>query len=89
MDTLKAIRPITEVKRDLMKLLKELQRCGGMVAITKDGRAAGVLMSMEEYEGLMETIDILQDRILLRSLHQALKEYRQGKLYSHRQVFGE
>lgn len=83
------ILPVTQVKRDLMKLLKDLQGRGGVVAITKDGKAAGVLMSAEHYEGLLETIEILQDQPLLRSLRKALQERKSGKLYSDAEVFAE
>lgn len=79
--------PVTEVKRELMKLLKILQSKGGIFAITKDGRAAGILMSPEEYEGLIETIEILQDRTLTRSIKKALKELRRGQLHSEKEVF--
>lgn len=82
------ILPVTQVKRELMKLLKTLQNRGGAIAITKDGRAAGVLMSSEDYEGMIETLEILQDRPLVRSLNRALKQTREGKTYSHHDVFG-
>lgn len=81
------ILPVTQVKRELMKLLKGLEARGGVVAITRDGRAAGILMSAEEYEGLLETVEILHDRGLLRSLHRALRESPAGKVYSHKEVF--
>lgn len=81
------ILPVTQVKRELMKLLKTLHNQGGIVAITKDGRAAGILMSPEEYEGLLETIEILHDPALLRSLRRALKEGQQGKWHTHHEVF--
>lgn len=83
------ILPVTQVKRELMKLLKTLQHRGGVVAITKDGRAAGILMSPEEYEGLLETVEILHDTRLLRSLHRALQQARAGKWFSHDEVFAD
>ncbi len=81
------ILPVTQVKKELMQLLKRLQKQGGTVAITKDGSAAGILMGLEDYEGLMETLEILQDRSLMKSLTKALREHRQGKYHSHREVF--
>lgn len=83
------ILPITQVKRELMSLLKNLGHTGGVIAITKDGKATGVLMSAEEYEGLLETIEILHDQSMIRSLHKALKELRSEKSYTHKEVFGE
>lgn len=81
------ILPVTQVKRDLMKLLRSLHAKGGIYTITKDGRAAGILMSPEAYEGLLETIEIIQDRTLLRSLRRAIKQLQEGKTYTEKEVF--
>lgn len=81
------ILPVTEVKRELMRLLKRMQARGGIVAITKDGRAAGILMSPEDYEGLLESLEILEDTSLIRSLNKALKQSQQGRKHSHKDVF--
>lgn len=83
------ILPVTQVKRELMRLLKDLQSRGGVVAITKDGKAAGILMSPEHYEGLLETVEVMQDQPLLRSLRKALQQRRTGKLHTHDEVFGQ
>ena len=70
-----------------MKLLKSLQARGGIYTITRDGRAAGILMSPEAYDGLLETIEIIQDRTLLRSLRRAMKQLQAGKTYTEQEVF--
>jgi PHD/YefM family antitoxin component YafN of YafNO toxin-antitoxin module len=57
--------------------------------ITKDGKAAAVLMSPEEYEGLMETIEILSDKKLMRQLRKSDLDFRKGATYTHEQVFKE
>jgi antitoxin YefM len=87
--TPKNILPVTTVKKDLMKLLNKMQADHETLVITKDGKAAGVLMSAEEYEGLLETIEILGDRKLLRSLARADEEFRKGRTLTHVQVFGK
>lgn len=80
---------MTSVKRNLMKLLKKVQEEGSPLVITKDGRTAGVLMSGEDYEGLMETLEILSDKQLVRQLKKADEDFRKGRFYSHEQVFKE
>lgn len=85
----KNILPVTTVKRNLMKLLKKVEEEGNPLVITKDGRTAGVLMSGEEYEGLMETLEILSDKQLLKQLKKADEDFRKGRLYTHEQVFKE
>lgn len=89
MITTDKILPVTEAKRELMRLLKTLHHRGGVYTITKDGRAAGILMSPEVYEGLLETIEIMEERPLLRSLNRALRQIQRGETHSEKEVFGE
>ncbi len=81
--------PVTSLKRNLMKLLKKVGEEGDSLLITKDGKAAGLLMSIEEYEGLLETLQVLSDNPLMRSLKKADKDFRKGRTYTHAQVFSK
>jgi prevent-host-death family protein len=83
------ILPITEVKRELLPLIKKIQRLQESIAITRNGRPAAVLLSMDEYEGLLETIEILSNPRLLKLLRKSKKELDRGKLVAHREVWGE
>ena len=85
----KNILPVTTVKKDLLKLLKQVQEGGDHFVITRDGKAAGILMSSEEYEGLLETLEILSDKKLLRQLRKAEDDFRKGRTFTHEQVFDE
>lgn len=83
----KNILPVTAVKRDLMKILKKVSKAGDLFVITKDGKAEGILMSTDEYEGLLETLEILSDKKLLRSLQRAEDDFRKNRIFTHHQVF--
>ncbi len=85
----KNILPVTTVKKNLLQLLRQLQEQNDPFIITKDGKAAGVLMSPEEYEGLLETLEILSDKKLLKLLRRAEVDFQKGRSYSHEQVFKE
>lgn len=89
MIALKNILPITTVKRDLMKLISNLKLLASPLVITRDGKAEGVLMSAEEYESLMETLDVLSDKDLVRNLKKSRKDFEKGKHHSHAEVFKE
>ncbi len=89
MINIKNILPITTVKRDLMKLLKRAKTDGSTFLITKDGRAEAVLMSAEEYEGMLETMEILKDKKLLKQLLKAQDDIKHGRVYTHEEVFGK
>lgn len=82
------ILPITEVKRDLLALVKKVERLREAVAITRQGKPTAVLVSLDEYEGLIETLEILSDRSLVRLLKKSKKELEKGRFYSHREVWG-
>lgn len=89
MITPRNILPVTSVKRNLMKLLKKVEGGGDPLVITREGKAAGILMSAEDYEGLMETLDILQDKSLMKSLKRSRQDFAKKRVYSHEQVFKE
>ena len=86
---LKNILPVTTVKRNLMKLLNELQGGDSHVIITKDGKASGVLMSADEYEGLLETLAIMSNKETMRALKKSKEDIKHGRVYSHEDVFGK
>ena len=86
---LKNILPVTTVKRDLMKLLKRAKNEGATFFITKDGKAEGVLMSTEEYEGLLETMEILSNKKTMAELRKAKKDIEEGRTFTIEEVFGK
>ncbi len=85
----KNILPVTTVKKDLMNLLKQVQKDKDPLVITKDGKAAGVLLSTDEYENLIETLEILSDKSLMKSLKKSGEDFSKKRVYSHQQVFKE
>ncbi len=56
-------------------------------AITQRGKVEGVLLSIEEYESLIETLEILSDRELVKSIERGLKDVKTGRVYPHKDVF--
>ena len=81
--------PITEAKGRLLDLVRDLKDKDDVVAITKNGVPAAVLLSVEKFEGLLETIDILSDDKVMKSLRRSLSEARAGKWVRHEKVLGK
>lgn len=79
--------PISEVKTRLLDLVRELQTKDDVIAITKNGVPAAVLLSPERFEGLLETIDILSDEKAMASLRRSRREARAGKWIGVEKVF--
>ena len=80
---------LSEAKARLSEIMKEVVETRGMVTITKGGTAAGVLLSTEEYESLIETLEILSDPQFMTALKQAEREAGKGKLLSHEEIWSE
>lgn len=71
--------PLADVKNRLSEVVERLEREHGRVIITKHGRPAAVVMSIEDLEGLEETLDILSDPALMRRIKKAEAEMAAGQ----------
>ena len=79
--------PLSEAKTHLARLLTGVEKLGEGVTITRSGRPAGVLLSIEEYEGLLETLDILADSKLMASLRRGLRDAEKGRVVGDDEVW--
>ncbi|MBI4676317.1 MAG: type II toxin-antitoxin system Phd/YefM family antitoxin [Elusimicrobia bacterium] len=70
---LKALRP------GLPKVANAVATRFDRYIVTKRGHPVMVLMNPEDFEGLLETIEILSDRAAIRRIKQARKEAKAGK----------
>jgi PHD/YefM family antitoxin component YafN of YafNO toxin-antitoxin module len=59
------------------------------VAVTKNGIPVSVLMSAGRYKGLLETIEILAERSVVKALARASKEFQTGQVMSHAEAWAE
>jgi antitoxin YefM len=80
--------PITKAKNRLLDLIRDFEAKDDVVAITKNGVPAAVLLSVERFEGLLETIDVLSDEKAMASLRRSIRQARAGRWSSHEKVFG-
>ncbi|MCK7500723.1 MAG: hypothetical protein MZW92_68810 [Comamonadaceae bacterium] len=47
------------------------------------------MLSVEEHDTLIETLDILSDREFMASIDRGLADEKAGRLYAHDEVFPE
>ena len=71
--------PLADVKNRLSEVVERLEREHGRVVITKHGRPAAVVLSIEELEGLEETLEILSDPPLMDRIRKATAELEAGE----------
>jgi len=74
--------PLAEVRANLSKLVDEAVRTHQRVEVTRQGRRAAVILSADDYDSIMETLDILSDSDLMRELRQGQADIAGGDLYS-------
>ena len=88
MPTIDRFVPITQAKDRLLDLAREVERDDDVVAITRNGIPAAILLSPAKFEGLLETLEILADARTLRALRRSLREAAAGKWLREADVFG-
>jgi len=81
------ILPVTAVKRRFLELLKKLGAERSVITITRNGVPAGVLMSVEEYDSLTETLEVLADPGIVRALRRARRNFARGQTVRHDELW--
>ncbi len=79
---------ISEAKNRLSSLISRMKHKQEVVAIMRDGVPSAVLLSMDQFAGLMETCEILSDQKSMRALRRSLKQAEKEQWVSHSSVFG-
>lgn len=80
--------PISKAKSDLLEIIRRLESVEDAVAVTENGIPTAVILSIEKYQGLLETLDILSDEKTMKSLRTSLRQARKGKWVKYDEVFG-
>lgn len=81
--------PLAEARANLSQLVDDAMRTHERVEITRNGRRAGVLLSAEDYDSIMETLDILSDSGAMADLREADAAIARGEIYTLEQVESE
>jgi antitoxin YefM len=69
---------LADVKNRLSEVVDRLEREHGRVVITKHGRPAAVVLSIEDLDSLEETLDVMGSAGLLNDIREALVELNAG-----------
>jgi prevent-host-death family protein len=74
--TLKELRP------ELPAVIKDIDTKLGRYIVMKRGRPVAVMMSPDDYDSLLETIEILSDKEAVNRIKKAKREIKEGKTVS-------
>jgi prevent-host-death family protein len=71
--------PLADVKNRLSEVIDRLEREHGRVVVTKHGRPAAVMLSVEDLESLEETLEILSRPRLLDEIRKGERDVKAGR----------
>jgi len=83
------VLPVTLARKTLLDLIEKVDHTLTRYVITKKGEPKALLMSYEEFEGWLETLDILTDPEWVKALNKAKREAQKGKFLSFEKVVGK
>lgn len=79
----------SEARENFYDILGEVRGEFRRFVISLKGKPVAVIIPLEELESLEETIDIMSDEDLMKSIRQSEKEYKAGKFYTLEEVMKE
>lgn len=79
--------PITDGRKELLRLAKEAKENLDRFVFTRNGKPEVVLLSIEDYEDLLETLELYEIPGLVETLSQRREDVRAGQSLPERDVF--
>ena len=70
---------ISEARKKIFKIAKDVQKPSTYYTLTEKGRPKVVLMSAEEFESLMENLEILSDPKIIANIKKTEEEFKRGE----------
>ncbi|MCY7303486.1 MAG: type II toxin-antitoxin system Phd/YefM family antitoxin [Thermoleophilia bacterium] len=70
---------LADVKNRLSEVIETLEREHGRVVVTKHGRPAVVMLSVEDLESLEETLDIMSNPALREAIREGERDVAAGR----------
>ena len=71
------IKPLSEFRAGVASFFKQIKETKRPLVITQHGKGVGVLLDVQEYEGMQNTIELLQD------VQKSVAQIKEGKGVEH------
>ena len=79
-ERLQSTAALSDVRERLSEIVDDVALTGGEFVITKHGRPMAVLLSNDDYESLIETLNILSDNDTMVAIREAESDLVNGEL---------
>ena len=70
--------PLAEIKAHLSEIVDRVEQEHDRVVLTRNGRAAAVIISPEDLEALEDTLELLSDPAALKEIDRARRDVARG-----------
>jgi antitoxin YefM len=77
---------VTQAKARLTELVRRADKTYESVVITRNGRPKAVLMSYDELQGLLKTLEIMKDKTLVRDIARGMKDAEAGRVIPFHEI---
>lgn len=78
----KTTLPISEARKKIFEIAEDVQKPNRYYTLTEKGRPKAVILSVEEFDSLVETIEILSNPKAMRDIKEAEEQYKKGEYIS-------
>ncbi len=73
------ILTITQARHDLFKIAEQVQKPNNFYTLSVEGKPKVVMMSFDEFDSMIETMEILSDPKIMADIKKAEEEYEKGE----------
>jgi prevent-host-death family protein len=70
---------VRELRPNLSKIMENIHQKFDRYIVTKHGKPEIIMLSVEDYEGLIETLEIEADDELMKAIDEGEREIKEGK----------
>lgn len=74
------VQPVSEFRQNAARFVQQVRETRRPLVLTQHGKSAAVLLDVEEYERLLDQIDVV------RSVAEGLAEIQRGEAMPHEEV---
>jgi prevent-host-death family protein len=81
-----SVLPVAEARAQLSKIVESAVTTHERTTITRNGVPAVILLSIQDYESLQETIETLADPELMSAIKEGLADIAAGRVHTQEDV---
>ncbi len=79
---------VRKLRANLAGILDDVKAHLDRYVISKRGEPEAILMCIDDYEGWLETLEIMSSKKTMADIRKAEKEIKEGKFHTFEEVFG-